>query len=89
MYVSDVVEANLAAIRRGHGGIYNVGAGQPVSVIRIYELLQEITGFGEEPDYRPRRAGEVLNIALDPSRAMRELRWEPTVSLEGGTPAVR
>ena len=84
VYVSDVVEANLAAIRRGDGQTYNIGTGEPVSIGRIYSLLQEITGYDREPDYRPRRAGEVLNIALDSSLAQRELRWKPEVSLEEG-----
>lgn len=84
VYVSDVVEANLSAIHRGQGRTYNIGAGEPVSISRIYSLLQEIAGFDDEPDYRPRRAGEVLNIALASYRAARELLWEPQVSLEDG-----
>ena len=84
VYVSDVVEANLAAMYRGDGRTYNVGSGQPVTVNQIYSLLQQCTGFHNEPVYRPRRAGEVLKIALDSGRAGRELGWEPKVSLEDG-----
>lgn len=84
VFVSDVVAANLAAIRRGRGRIYNIGTGERTTIGRIYSLLQEITGFDQEPGYRPRRAGEVRNIALDSSRAARELGWEPQVSLEEG-----
>ena len=84
VYVSDVVEANLAAAYRGDGGIYNIGSGEPVTINRIHSLLQNYTEFHEGPVYRPRRAGEVLRIALDPSRANRELSWEPQVSLEEG-----
>ena len=84
VYVSDVVEANLAAMYRGHGRIYNIGSGEPITINRIHALLQECTGFDRDPEYRPRRAGEVLRIALDSSRAARELRWEPRVSLEDG-----
>ena len=84
VYVLDVVRANLAAINRGHGRTYNIGTGHPVSVARIYEMLQEITEFNEEPDYRPRRAGEVLSIALDSTRAEQELKWMPEVPLREG-----
>lgn len=84
VYVSDVVQANLAAINKGHGRTYNIGTGQQVSVARIYEMLREITEFDQDPDYRPRRTGEVLNIALDSTRAERELKWRPEVSLEEG-----
>ena len=84
VYVSDVVEANLAAMYRGDGRIYNIGAGEPVTINRIYSLLQECTEFRQEPVYRPRRAGDVLKIALDYSRATRELGWEPKTPLEEG-----
>ena len=84
VYVSDVVEANLASVYRGDGQIYNIGTGKPVTINHIHSLLQECTEFYEEPVYRPRRAGEVLRIALDSGRANRELSWEPKVSLEEG-----
>lgn len=84
IYVSDVIQANLAAINRGHGRTYNIGTGRQVSVVRIYEMLQAITEFDQDPDYRPRRTGEVRNIALDSTRAEKELKWTPEVSLEEG-----
>lgn len=84
VYVSDIVEANLAAMYRGDGRIYNIGAGEPVTINRIYSLLQECTEFRQEPVYRPRRAGDVLKIALDYSRATGELGWEPKTPLEEG-----
>ena len=84
VYVSDVVEANLAAMYRGDGRIYNIGSGEPVTILRIYSLLQECIDFGQDPIYLPRRAGEVLKIALDSTRASGELGWEPRISLEEG-----
>ncbi len=84
VYVSDVVEANLAAMYRGDGQTYNIGSGEPVTINSIYSMLQEYTDFHEDAVYLPRRAGEVLKIALDPARALRELGWQPTVSLQEG-----
>ena len=84
VYVSDIVEANLAAMYHGDGRTYNIGTGEPVTINRIYSLLQKCTDFHDEPVYRPRRAGEVLKIALESGRAGRELSWEPKVSLEEG-----
>ena len=84
VYVSDVVDANLAAIERGSGAAYNIGTGEPVSVRRIYDLLQGIIGFDDEPTLQPRRAGDVMSVALDSARAAAELHWQPSVDLETG-----
>ena len=84
VYVDDVVAANLAAVDRGDSGIYNIGSGAPVTINRVYDLLREYTGYDQPAIYRPRRAGEVINIALDSSRAARELGWQPKVSLADG-----
>ena len=84
VYVLDVVRANLASIQRGRAGTYNIGTGETVSVERIYRMLQDLTGYDQEPEYRPRRPGEVESIALDSRRAERELGWTPEVALEEG-----
>ena len=84
VYVSDVVEANLAAIDSGSRGIYNIGTGAATTIRQIYELLQGIIGFAEEPTLQPRRPGDVMSVALDSARAAAELRWRPSVTLADG-----
>ena len=84
VYVSDVVEANLAAMYQGDGRTYNISSGEKVSVQQLYELMQGIIGFDEPAHYLPRRAGDVYKIALDATRAAKELRWQPVVALEDG-----
>ena len=84
VYVSDVVEANLSAIEGGSRGTYNIGTGAAITVRQIYELLQGIIGFDEEPTLQPRRPGDVMSVALDASRAAAELKWQPSVTLEEG-----
>lgn len=84
VYVSDVVDANLAAVERGDGGTYNIGTGAPVTIRRIYELLQGIIGYADDPTLQPRRAGDVASVALDSTRAAAELHWQPSVTLETG-----
>jgi len=82
--VSDVVDANLAAIYRGDGKSMNIGTGEATSVNRIFELLQGITGYKWDPLHAPNRAGEVYRISLDPSSAKQELDWSPKITLEEG-----
>ena len=82
--VDDVVEANMAAIYRGHRKAMNVATGELTSVNQVYEILKEITGFRWDAEHGPARAGDVYRISLDCSRAMDELGWTPVISLVDG-----
>jgi UDP-glucose 4-epimerase len=84
LYVSDTAEANLSALERGSGEAYNVGTGVAVTVNEVFRQLKEITGYKREPGHGPKREGDVRRIALDCSKAARELGWRPKVSLKDG-----
>lgn len=80
VFVSDVVEAFVAAAERGRPGrIYNVGSGVPVSV---NELVRQL---GSPPTVPvPKRPGEPDCTWADISRIGEELGWRPTVSFAAG-----
>ena len=82
--VDDIVEANMAAIYRGHRRALNIATGELTSVNSLYDLLKEITGFRWEAEHGPTRAGDVYRISLDCSRATEELGWTPQTSLTDG-----
>ena len=84
VYVADIVEANLAAVRSSIGGPVNVGRGVPVSVLDLIAALSSIEGRDLDPEFAPRRLGEVQDIHLDCARARAELGWEARVGLEEG-----
>ena len=82
--VEDVVDANMAAIHRGHRKSLNIGTGQLTSVNELYGILREITGYRWEAEHGPSRAGDVYRISLDSSLAQEELGWAPKVDLAEG-----
>ena len=82
--VDDVVEANMAAIFRGHRRAMNIATGELTSVNQLYELLKDITGFRWDAEHGPARAGDVYRISLDCSRAADELDWAPRTALVEG-----
>ena len=84
VYVSDIVEANLAALQRGDGQTYNIGSGIGTSVNHIYEKLQHIIGFSAPPIYSEPRTGEIQRTYLEASKAQRELGWRAQIGLDEG-----
>lgn len=84
IHVSDVTRANLLALERGDGGIFNIGGGVGCSVNRIYDLLAQATGYTGEKVFGPPKEGEVYQIYLDAGSAQDQLGWSPEVKLEEG-----
>jgi len=83
VYVGDVVAATLAAAEHD-GGVLNVGTGTETSVLDLYERIQRAAETAREPEFAPPRAGELQRSVLDPSRAQRELGWQPKRRLDEG-----
>jgi UDP-glucose 4-epimerase len=83
VFVGDVVDANLRAAESAATGAFNVGRGVQTSVLDIVEALAaHREGFAA--DHAPERPGEVQHIALDSTRARRELGWEARMGLGEG-----
>jgi len=87
VHVSNVVAANLAAMRQEtplRGTVLNVGAGQSTSLLELVAALNTILGTHLEPEFQPKRDGDVLHslASLDQIRAV--LGYEPTISFEQG-----
>ncbi len=83
-FVGDIVEANMLAIERGSGGLFNIGRGIEVSDRQVFETVRNAVGVDVEPEYAPTRPGEVEHIALDATLARDTLGWEWKVDLPDG-----
>ncbi len=84
VFVTDVVDAVVAAIDRGDGVRCNIGTGETTSVNQLFASLAELTGYEREAQYAPERPGELRQIALDTRLAGAELGWKPRTSLREG-----
>jgi UDP-glucose 4-epimerase len=84
IYVSDVVAANLLAMKGDGNGVYNIGTGVETSDQEMFNLLAELTGYQSNPHYAPVRKGEIYKICLDWSKAQKELGWQPHFLLREG-----
>jgi UDP-glucose 4-epimerase len=87
IYVADVVRANIAALTKGSGESYVIGAGKTISVNALYRALVAATGFEAPVTSAPRRAGDTREIYFNPAKAASELDWHAEVSLRDGMQA--
>ena len=82
--IDDVVRANLLVLDhpQAAGGVFNVGGGQPWTVLDFFRAMERITGRETEPvlagDYR---YGDTRHIFSDITRLQR-LGWTPRRSVE-------
>ncbi len=83
VYVSDVVDALLAAVGHG-GGPYNIGTGVETTVGGLHDACARVTGIDRPARLEEARLGDVQRSALDSSRAARELEWHAQVELADG-----
>lgn len=86
-YVSDIVDGNVLALNAEHTGTYNLGRGIEITDLEVFESVQEAVGAQIEPNFAPVRPGEVEHIALDATKAERELGWKWKVDLIDGVAA--
>ncbi|MCC6173770.1 MAG: NAD-dependent epimerase/dehydratase family protein [Chloroflexi bacterium] len=84
VYVGDIAAANVLALDRGSGGMYNIGTGIGTSVNELYDRLAAIIGYARPRRHGPALPGEVFKIALTSERARRDLGWAPRVMLDEG-----
>jgi len=88
-YVSDVVDAFLAAgvTDDTYGKAFNVGGIEPVSLLEVARLCQELGAGGsvETVEWPPERKRiDIGSIYVDHARLTDAVGWEPKVSLRDG-----
>ncbi len=84
VYVDDVIEANILAMKNGVHGAFNIGTAKEVSVNRVDALIRAALGGRIRPAHGPANPGEERRAALDCTAAKKGLGWRPRVGLEEG-----
>jgi len=84
-YVADVVAANLAAASSTESGaVFNIGGGSEVSINRVLETIEQLSGRKLRVRRESRQKGDVRHTAADCSRARDALGFRPEVTLAEG-----
>jgi UDP-glucose 4-epimerase len=84
VFVADVADANLRALRSRVTGAMNIGTGVATSVRTVVDELVAAAGYRGPIDVVEGPPGEVRDTALDTRRAQRLLEWRAPTPLRDG-----
>lgn len=84
IYVDDVCKVCILAMRSEKVGVYNVGTGVEISINDLYGAVQKVLNKRINPIHLLPKEGEVKRSCLDITKAHRELKWVPKISLKEG-----
>jgi len=86
-FVENAVQANLKACHapeEANGQVFNVGAGDRISVLQLAAKVLELLESDLSPEHVPARAGDVRDSLADIEKARRILGYDPTVDALSG-----
>jgi UDP-glucose 4-epimerase len=84
VFVEDVVESNVLALKYPQSDIFNIGTGIETDINCIFRILNEKIGSEQKELHGPAKLGEQQRSVLECSKAKGLLKWEPKYSLEEG-----
>lgn len=77
--VNDVVDINIKASLNNletYGNVYNIGTGQPISILDLSSLISKNIEFREQ------KKGELKHSCADISKTIATFNWKPSVKIE-------
>jgi nucleoside-diphosphate-sugar epimerase len=84
-FVSDIVEGLVAAgLYPGTGEVFNLGGGTQTSLLKVIELVEEISGRKAKIKRFDRQKGDVRHTRAEISHAKEKLGYLPRVALAEG-----
>jgi len=84
VYVGDVVDANILAMKKGKCEGYHVSTGIETNVLNLFKIMQKVVNTDLEVIRGEPRIGDPKRAVFDNSKIKRDLDWEPKISLEQG-----
>ena len=84
IFVGDVADANVAALKSRRSGELNVGTGRETSVSDLVGMLVSGSARDVAVEMAAGKEFEVRRVCLDPGRARTWLGWQPQIRLPDG-----
>ena len=84
VFVSDVVKANLMALKKFTNDYYNLGCGVEISVEEVFQTIKKKLNSDLRPIYADERIGEISKCYFSYDKIKKDFGWKPEISFEGG-----
>lgn len=84
IYVKDIVQANLAAMDRGHQETFNVSTGRTTSVSQLVSYFEKIHGSPIDTVQVDGKKGDIKHSCLNNQKAIHSLDWNPVFDIYHG-----
>ncbi len=86
VYISDVVEANMQAVKieTGQGAIFNVATGEKQTLNTLLKVMCDIHEAEFSAEYAEPRQGDIKDSYATIDKAKADLGWQPKVQLQDG-----
>ncbi|MDW7695404.1 UDP-glucose 4-epimerase GalE [Flammeovirgaceae bacterium SG7u.111] len=89
IHVSDIADAHIKAVdyllekkNTEKYEVFNLGSGDGVTVLEVIKAFEKVAGLALNYDLGPRRAGDVVSIYSDSSKAEKLLGWKTKIGLD-------
>lgn len=84
-YIDDIIDGTVAAMRKCAGfEIYNLGESKPITVNDLVTEIEKALGKKAVKEYVPAQPGDVERTYADVSKAVRELGYNPSTTIQAG-----
>lgn len=87
VYVKDVVHANILAMEKNAPGVYNIACGTRINLLKLKDMIAEITGISVPIIFDPPAKGDVRDSVADITLAKNFLGYSPHWSVYKGLEA--
>lgn len=84
VYIDDVVDANILAMKKSANCSLNVGTGKGITINNLYKNLRKIIGSDLRPFYGPEKEGEVKKSTLNIKKIKNLYGWKPKTKFNKG-----
>lgn len=83
--VYDVARANVkAGLEYPNTDVFNLGSGESITINRLAEMMQEISGIDNGIEYLPERKADVKHCKANANKVADKMQFRTVISLEKG-----